>query len=98
MSSSIYEVIHESDKPSLYKLLNNAPNANDMGHLDSFNDSCVSTIMVHMKHGPIYSSETPTYELVRLMGTFHQWNNPQTSNDGETKVLKSQKFSKVTKI
>lgn len=80
LSSSIYEVIHESDKPSLFKLLNSAPNATDTNLLDSFNENCIS-LMVHMKHGPIYSSETPTYELVRLMGTFHQWNAPQASND-----------------
>lgn len=75
LNMSIFEIVHETDKQSLHKLLNNA-NFSDSSHIKS-KDSLLS-IMIHIKHGPIHSQNSPMYELVRLVGNFHHWKNIST--------------------
>ncbi|XP_023214700.1 neuronal PAS domain-containing protein 2-like isoform X2 [Centruroides sculpturatus] len=77
LNVSIFDIIHESDKQSLHKLLNTS-NFTDSNHIQS-KDSLLS-LMVYIKHGPMHSQNSPTYELVRLVGNFHHWKN--VSADG----------------
>ncbi|XP_013774889.1 circadian locomoter output cycles protein kaput-like isoform X1 [Limulus polyphemus] len=82
LSSSIFDLVHESDKPPLYKLLNSAPSATDQN--DNTKHSCVA-LSLHMKHGPIHSSDTPTFERIRLIGTFHTWRPSYTEDPDDTR-------------
>ncbi|XP_055943779.1 circadian locomoter output cycles protein kaput-like isoform X3 [Argiope bruennichi] len=66
--SSVFDIIHEMDKSSLYKLISNPPSASNSVSKDSF-----ISLTLHMKRGPVHSQGSTSYELVELLGTFYHW-------------------------
>ncbi|KAG8188804.1 hypothetical protein JTE90_009193 [Oedothorax gibbosus] len=66
--SSVFDIIHDMDKSSLYKLISNPPSSNNSMSKDSF-----VNISLHMKRGPIHPQGSNTYELVQLLGSFYHW-------------------------
>ncbi|XP_035215860.1 neuronal PAS domain-containing protein 2-like [Stegodyphus dumicola] len=68
--SSVFDIIHEVDKSSLYKLISSAPNSSN----NSLSRDSFISLLLHMKRGPIHSqSNSISYELVNLVGTFYHW-------------------------
>ncbi|GBN24181.1 Circadian locomoter output cycles protein kaput, partial [Araneus ventricosus] len=67
--SSVFDIIHEMDKSSLYKLISSPPStSNNSVSKDSF-----VSLTLHMKRGPVHSQGSTSYELVQLLGTFYHW-------------------------
>ncbi|XP_042904099.1 neuronal PAS domain-containing protein 2 isoform X2 [Parasteatoda tepidariorum] len=67
--SSVFDIIHEVDKSSLYKLISNAPTTSS----NSLSKDSFVKILLHMKRGPVHSQGSNSYELVQLLGTFYHW-------------------------
>ncbi|GFY38591.1 circadian locomoter output cycles protein kaput [Trichonephila inaurata madagascariensis] len=67
--SSVFDIIHEMDKSSLYKLISSPPSSSN----NSISKDSFVSLTLHMKRGPIHSQGSSSYELVQLLGTFYHW-------------------------
>ncbi|GIX83106.1 circadian locomoter output cycles protein kaput [Caerostris darwini] len=74
--SSVYDIILETDRHILYKVIGNPPNTSS----NSVSKDSFISLSLHMKRGPIHS-QSNSYEFVHLLGTFYHWPSSYESSN-----------------